>query len=140
VPWFPELFTANTRASGASLAYQISAMGVRLYAVRHTLLFEGFGWVGPALLFSGYAAIGLVAALVTRETWGSRERHSRTRLSRSRIGQTSRWPRRPITDDTHGRNRPPPYGGGGRLPHAAPRAEHGRSAGPGLCRSSPRRR
>ena len=29
---------------------------------------------GPALLFSSYAAIGLVAALVTRETWGPRER------------------------------------------------------------------
>jgi hypothetical protein len=32
------------------------------------------GWMGPALLFSTYAAIGLVAALLTRETWGSRER------------------------------------------------------------------
>jgi hypothetical protein len=39
-----------------------------------TLLFEWIGWMGPALLFSGYAAIGLVAALLTRETWGSHER------------------------------------------------------------------
>jgi hypothetical protein len=39
-----------------------------------TLLFEGFGWMGPALLFSGYAAIGLWAALATRETWGPAER------------------------------------------------------------------
>jgi hypothetical protein len=39
-----------------------------------TLLFVSFGWIGPALLFSAYAAIGLVAALVTRETWGPRER------------------------------------------------------------------
>jgi hypothetical protein len=39
-----------------------------------TLLFVSFGWIGPALLFSSYAAIGLVAALVTRETWGPRER------------------------------------------------------------------
>ena len=30
--WFPELFTANTRASGASLAYQISAMVSGLHA------------------------------------------------------------------------------------------------------------
>ena len=29
---------------------------------------------GPALLFSIYAAIGLWAALITRETWGKRER------------------------------------------------------------------
>jgi len=39
-----------------------------------TLLFVSFGWIGPALLFSTYAAIGLLAALVTRETWGPRER------------------------------------------------------------------
>jgi MFS transporter, MHS family, shikimate and dehydroshikimate transport protein len=72
--WFPELFNANTRASGASLAYQISAMVSGFTPFITTLLFEAFGWMGPALLFSTYAAIGLVAALVTRETWGPRER------------------------------------------------------------------
>ena len=72
--WFPELFSANTRASGASLAYQISAMVSGFTPFITTLLYEGFGWVGPALLFSAYAAIGLVAALVTRETWGPSER------------------------------------------------------------------
>ena len=30
--------------------------------------------MGPAPLFSGYVAIGLLAALLTRETWGPRER------------------------------------------------------------------
>jgi hypothetical protein len=30
--------------------------------------------MGPALLFSAYGAIGLWAALITRETWGKRER------------------------------------------------------------------
>ncbi len=72
--WFPELFTANTRASGASLAYQISAMVSGFTPFITTLLFEWIGWVGPALLFSGYALIGLIAALTTRETWGPRER------------------------------------------------------------------
>jgi MFS family permease len=72
--WFPELFQANTRASGASLAYQISAMVSGFTPFITTLLYEGFGWLGPALLFSAYAAIGLVAALLTRETWGPRER------------------------------------------------------------------
>jgi MHS family shikimate/dehydroshikimate transporter-like MFS transporter len=72
--WFPELFTANTRASGASLAYQISAMVSGFTPFITTLLFVSFGWIGPALLFSSYAAIGLAAALVTRETWGPRER------------------------------------------------------------------
>ncbi|BBX34401.1 major facilitator transporter [Mycolicibacterium mageritense DSM 44476 = CIP 104973] len=72
--WFPELFTANTRASGASLAYQISAMVSGFTPFITTLLFEWMGWMGPALLFSTYAAIGLWAALVTRETWGPAER------------------------------------------------------------------
>jgi MFS transporter, MHS family, shikimate and dehydroshikimate transport protein len=72
--WFPELFQANTRASGASLAYQISAMVSGFTPFITTLLFEWLGWMGPALLFSAYAAIGLVAALITRETWGPRER------------------------------------------------------------------
>jgi MFS family permease len=72
--WFPELFQANTRASGASLAYQISAMVSGFTPFITTLLFVSFGWVGPAALFSVYGAIGLLAALVTRETWGPRER------------------------------------------------------------------
>ncbi|BDY29379.1 MFS transporter [Mycolicibacterium mageritense] len=72
--WFPELFTANTRASGASLAYQISAMVSGFTPFITTLLFEWMGWMGPALLFSTYAAIGLWAALVTHETWGPAER------------------------------------------------------------------
>jgi MFS transporter, MHS family, shikimate and dehydroshikimate transport protein len=72
--WFPELFRANTRSSGASLAYQISAMVSGFTPFITTLLFEAFGWMGPALLFSGYAATGLVAALATRETWGTAER------------------------------------------------------------------
>ncbi len=73
-PWFPELFQAKTRSSGASLAYQISAMVSGFTPFITTLLFVSFGWVGPAALFSLYAAIGLWAALVTRETWGKRER------------------------------------------------------------------
>ncbi|MHA7286962.1 MFS transporter [Arthrobacter sp. MDT3-44] len=72
--WFPELFQAKTRASGASLSYQISAMVSGFTPFITTLLFVRFGWMGPALLFCTYALIGLIAALVTRETWGPRER------------------------------------------------------------------
>ncbi|GAB2732314.1 MFS transporter [Sinomonas soli] len=74
--WFPELFQAKTRSSGASLAYQISAMVSGFTPFITTLLFVSFGWIGPALLFSAYGAIGLWAALVTRETWGRREREA----------------------------------------------------------------
>ena len=56
--WFPELFTAARRASGASLAYQISAMVSGFTPFVTTLLYVKFGWVGPALLFSLYALIG----------------------------------------------------------------------------------
>ncbi|UTT69915.1 MHS family MFS transporter [Arthrobacter sp. DNA4] len=72
--WFPELFQAKTRASGASLAYQISAMVSGFTPFITTLLFVSFGWMGPALLFGAYALIGLWAAVATRETWGRRER------------------------------------------------------------------
>jgi MHS family shikimate/dehydroshikimate transporter-like MFS transporter len=72
--WFPELFQAQTRSSGASLAYQISAMVSGFTPFITTLLYLSWGWMGPALLFVGYAAIGLIAALLTRETWGTRER------------------------------------------------------------------
>ncbi len=72
--WFPELFDAARRASGASLAYQISAMVSGFTPFITTLLFLWLGWVGPALLFAAYAAIGLVAALLTRETWGPEQR------------------------------------------------------------------
>lgn len=77
-PWFPELFTANTRTSGASLAYQISAMVSGFTPFITTLLFASFGWVGPAALFSLYAAIGLVSALATRETWTREQREAVT--------------------------------------------------------------
>ena len=72
--WFPELFQAKTRSSGASLAYQFSAMVSGFTPFITTLLFVALGWLGPALLFGLYAAIGLTAALLTRETWGPRER------------------------------------------------------------------
>ena len=72
--WFPELFQAKTRSSGASLAYQISAMVSGFTPFITTLLFVSFGWMGPAALFSIYGAIGLWAALITKETWGKRER------------------------------------------------------------------
>ncbi|WP_415856370.1 MFS transporter [Sinomonas sp. G460-2] len=79
--WFPELFQAKTRSSGASLAYQISAMVSGFTPFITTLLFVSFGWVGPALPFSVYGAIGLWAALVTRETWGPKEREAAERIS-----------------------------------------------------------
>jgi MFS family permease len=81
--WFPELFQAKTRASGASLAYQISAMVSGFTPFITTLLFVSFGWIGPALLFGAYALIGLWAAVATRETWGKRERQLADEITKS---------------------------------------------------------
>ncbi len=81
--WFPELFEAKTRASGASLAYQISAMVSGFTPFITTLLFVEFGWMGPAVLFSIYGAIGLWAAIYTRETWGPRERRAAEEASQN---------------------------------------------------------
>jgi MFS family permease len=72
--WFSELFAAKTRTTGASLAYQLSAVVSGFTPLVATALFAGVGWIGPALLFSGYGLLGLIAALVTRETWGKAER------------------------------------------------------------------
>jgi MFS family permease len=72
--WFSELFAAKTRTTGASLAYQLSAVVSGFTPLVATALYAGFGWIGPALLFSGYGLLGLVAAMLTRETWGAAER------------------------------------------------------------------
>ncbi|MGD6756627.1 MFS transporter [Streptomyces sp. BH105] len=72
--WFSELFRARTRTSGASLAYQLSAVVSGFTPLIATALFSATGWVGPAVLFSAYGLLGLVATLLTRETWGPAER------------------------------------------------------------------
>jgi hypothetical protein len=48
-----------------------------------TALYIGTGWIGPALLFSGYGLLGLLAALATRETWGRTERNEVAALERT---------------------------------------------------------
>lgn len=80
--WFPELFQAATRSSGASLAYQISAMISGITPFVTTLLFIWLGWLGPALLFLAYSVLGLVSALVTRETWGKPQRDAALKATR----------------------------------------------------------
>src|SRR3712207_167101 len=81
--WFSELFATKTRTTGASLAYQLSAVVSGFTPLITTALYAGYGWIGPALLFSGYGLLGLVAALLTRETWGPAEREEVAALERS---------------------------------------------------------
>jgi MFS family permease len=81
--WFSELFHARTRTSGASLAYQLSAVVSGFTPLIATALFSAAGWLGPALLFSAYGLLGLVAAGLTRETWGRVERQEVAALEQS---------------------------------------------------------
>ncbi len=78
--WFSELFSAKTRTSGASLAYQLSAVVSGFTPFIVVFLYDATGWVGPALLFSAYGLCGFVAAVVTRETWGPAQRAEVARL------------------------------------------------------------
>lgn len=86
--WFPELFQAKTRSSGASLAYQISATVSGLTPFVTSLLYMWLGWTGPALLFVAYALLGFVAALLTRETWTRADREYVARVT----AETAREP------------------------------------------------
>src|SRR3954462_8969352 len=87
--WFPELFATKTRTTGASLGYQRSAWVSGFTPLVATALYAGFGWIGPALLFSGYGLLGVLAALVTRETWGPAEREEVALLERAVTGSAS---------------------------------------------------
>ena len=81
--WFPELFNAKTRTTGASLAYQLSAVVSGFTPLIATALYARTGWIGPAVLFSLYGLLGLVAALATGETWGRAEREEVAALERA---------------------------------------------------------
>src|SRR4051812_26132798 len=87
--WFSELFATKTRTTGASLAYQLSAVVSGFTPLIATALYAEVGWIGPALLFSGYGLLGLVAALVTRDTWGPAEREEVALLERAVTGSAS---------------------------------------------------
>src|SRR4051794_11090516 len=90
--WFSELFATRTRTTGASLAYQLSAVVSGFTPLIATALFAAFGWIGPALLISGYGLLGLVAALLTRETWGPAQREEVAVLQRALTGPTTPHP------------------------------------------------
>ena len=100
--WFSELFNAKTRTTGASLAYQFSAVVSGFTPLIATALYASTGWIGPAVLFSFYGLLGLVAALLTRETWGRAEREEVAALERAiRAEGTEPAPRR-SSDSTSG--------------------------------------
>ena len=69
-----EQFGTATRTSGASLGYQIAAALGGFAPFLATAATGWLGWPGAAALYLLAAVIGLVAILVTRETFGRAER------------------------------------------------------------------
>jgi MFS family permease len=100
--WFSELFNAKTRTTGASLAYQFSAVVSGFTPLVATALYISTGWIGPAVLFSFYGLLGLVAALVTRETWGRVEREEVEALERALKAEGTEPTQRRSTDSVSG--------------------------------------
>jgi MFS family permease len=92
--WFSELFATKTRTTGASLAYQLSAVVSGFTPLIATALYVSFGWLGPAVLFSGYGLLGLLSAVVTQETWGRADRDAVAVLEREVRAQVAPGPGR----------------------------------------------
>ncbi|MDP4508617.1 MFS transporter [Nonomuraea turcica] len=91
--WFSELFATKTRTTGASLAYQLSAVVSGFTPLLATALYASFGWIGPAALLSGYGLLGLLAALITQETWGRNERERVAALEQASRTETITYER-----------------------------------------------
>ncbi|MFP7761693.1 MFS transporter [Marisediminicola sp. LYQ134] len=72
--WFSELFPTSTRTSGASLGYQFSAAISGFIPLIAAAVAVPLGFGGVALVYMGCGVIGLVGALLTRETWGKKQR------------------------------------------------------------------
>jgi MFS family permease len=78
--WFSELFSANTRTSGASIGYQFSAALSGFIPLIAAAVAAQSGWVGVAGVYLACGALGLVAALLTRETWSRQARQQVDRV------------------------------------------------------------
>lgn len=72
--YFSELFNTNTRTSGASLGYQFSAALSGFIPFIATAAAIGMGWGGVAWIYVAVGVIGLIGVVLTRETWGAKER------------------------------------------------------------------
>ena len=72
--YFSELFSRNTRTSGASLGYQFSAAISGFIPFIAASLALTMGWQGVAMIYVGVGVIGLIGVAFTRETWGPKEK------------------------------------------------------------------
>jgi hypothetical protein len=56
------------RSSGISLGYNGASVVAGLLPIVATAVYGGFGWIGPALMFSSLGIISACCALTMRET------------------------------------------------------------------------
>jgi len=83
-----EQFGTSTRTSGASIGYQVAASLGGFAPLLAAVAVGAFDWPGAALLYVGAAVIGLIGILLTRETWGPRERAEVAALLRDEEART----------------------------------------------------
>jgi MFS family permease len=72
--WFSELFNTNTRSSGAAIGYQFSAAISGFIPLIATAVAVPLGWGGVAWVYLACGVLGLIGTLLTRETWGPKQR------------------------------------------------------------------
>jgi MFS family permease len=72
--WFAELFSTDTRSSGASMGYQFSAAISGFVPFIATALAAAMGWGGVAMIYTAAGIIGLATVVLTKETWGKKEK------------------------------------------------------------------
>lgn len=72
--WFSELFSVDTRSSGASIGYQLAAAISGFVPFIATALAAAMGWGGVSILYMAAGVVGVITVLLTRETWGKKER------------------------------------------------------------------
>lgn len=69
--WFSELFPTKLRASGASIGYQFAAAISGFIPLIATAIAVPLGWGGVSLVYLACGVLGLLGALLTRETWSA---------------------------------------------------------------------
>lgn len=67
----PEMYRPEVRFSGASIAYQLSAVIAGFVPFMASALYLAVGWKGTALLFAGLCLISLAAVLRVPEPWSA---------------------------------------------------------------------
>lgn len=84
-----EQFRTSTRTSGASIGYQVAASLGGFAPLLAAVAVSAFDWPGAALLYIAAAIVGLIGILLTRETWGPKERAEVDALLREERARTA---------------------------------------------------